>query len=137
MSESNDLRFELDQDRKDEIGALALCLNTFVHKLHDILMQNKSSAERVAEVTEEISLSAKGQAQGAGSQNDQASQVATAMQQMSATVMEVSENSNRAADAARKASETREKKERSLMKRWPRCVGSQPPSQPPPRRWKT
>src|SRR5437660_2939064 len=38
--------------------------------------------------------------------NDQASQVATAMQQMSATVIEVSENSNRAAEAARKASET-------------------------------
>jgi methyl-accepting chemotaxis protein len=106
MTESNDLRVELDQERKDEIGALGLCLNTFVHKLHDILTQIRSSAEQVAEVTEEISASAKGQAQGAESQNDRASQVATAMQQMSATVIEVSENSNRAAEAARKASET-------------------------------
>jgi len=106
MTESNDLRLEVDQDRKDEIGALGLCLNIFVSKMHDILIQIKQSAERVAEVTEDISTSAKGQAQGAESQNDQASQVATAMQQMSATVMEVSENSNRAAEAARKASET-------------------------------
>jgi len=106
MTESNDLSLEVDQNRTDEIGALGLCLNTFVQKLHDILIQIKNSAERVAAVTEEISASAKGQAQGAESQNDQASQVATAMQQMSATVMEVSENSNRAAEAARKASET-------------------------------
>jgi methyl-accepting chemotaxis protein len=106
MTESNDLRLELDQERNDEIGALGLCLNTFVHKLHEILTQIRRSAEQVAEVTEEISTSAKGQAQGAESQNDQASQVATAMQQMSATVIEVSENSNRAAEAARKASET-------------------------------
>src|SRR5438105_3925065 len=106
MTESNDLRLEVDQDRNDEIGALGLCLNIFVSKMHDILIQIKQSAERVAEVTEDISNSAKGQAQGAESQNDQASQVATAMQQMSATVMEVSENSNRAAEAARKASET-------------------------------
>src|SRR5437867_2885257 len=106
MTESNDLRLELDQERNDEIGALGLCLNTFVHKLHEILTQIRSSAEQVAEITEEISASAKGQAQGAESQNDQASQVATAMRQMSATVIEVSENSNRAAEAARKASET-------------------------------
>ncbi len=77
-----------------------------MHKLHEILTQIRRSAEQVAEVTEEISASAKGQAQGAESQNDQASQVATAMQQMSATVIEVSENSNRAAEAASKASET-------------------------------
>src|SRR5262249_40684201 len=106
MTESNDLSLEVDQNRTDEIGALGLCLNTFVQKLHNILIQIKNSAERVAAVTEEISASAKGQAQGAESQNDQALQVATAMQQMSATVMEVSENSNRAAEAARKASET-------------------------------
>jgi len=68
MTESNDLRLELDQERNDEIGALGLCLNTFVHKLHEILTQIRSSAEQVAEVTEEISASAKGQAQGAESQ---------------------------------------------------------------------
>jgi len=68
MTESNDLRLELDQERNDEIGALGLCLNTFVHKLHEILTQIRSSAEQVAEVTEEISASAKGQAQWAESQ---------------------------------------------------------------------
>jgi HAMP domain-containing protein len=54
MTESNDLRLEVDQHRKDEIGTLGLCLNTFVHNLHDILTQIRRSAERVAEVTEEI-----------------------------------------------------------------------------------
>ena len=39
MTESNDLRLELDQERNDEIGALGLCLNTFVHKLNEILAQ--------------------------------------------------------------------------------------------------
>ncbi len=121
MTETNDLRLEVDQDRNDEIGALGLCLNTFVNKMHGILIQIRESAERVAEVTEEISTSAKGQAQGVESQNDQASQVATAMQEMSATVMQVSENSNRAAEAARKASETARHGGKSLMTPWPRC----------------
>jgi methyl-accepting chemotaxis protein len=106
MAESNDLTAHVEEDRADEIGALGVCLNTFVKKLHDILAQIRNSSGQVAEVAEEISASAKAQAQGAERQNDQTAQVATAMQQMSATVLQVSENSTRAADAARKASET-------------------------------
>jgi methyl-accepting chemotaxis protein len=33
MTESNNLTSQVEQDRKDEIGALGLCLNTFVQKL--------------------------------------------------------------------------------------------------------
>ena len=135
MTETNDLRLELDQDRKDEIGSLGLCLNTFVQKLHDILTQIKSSAERVAEVTEEISTSARGQAQGAESQNDQASQVATAMQEMSATVMEVSENSDRAAEAARKASETARHGGKIVDETLAKMRGIAAPLRPVQRRW--
>jgi methyl-accepting chemotaxis protein len=46
------------------------------------------------------------QAQGADTQRDQTAQVATAMQEMSSTVLQVSENSGKAAEASRKAAET-------------------------------
>ena len=64
------------------------------------------TAEHVASASEEISSSAAQQAQGAETQKDQTTQVATAMQEMSSTVAMVSENSNRAAGASRNAAET-------------------------------
>ena len=106
MAEANDLTARADEDREDEIGDLARCLNSFVEKVHDTLVQIAGTAENVASASEEISSSAAKQSSGVDVQKDQTSQVATAMQEMSSTVMQVSENSNKAADAARQASDT-------------------------------
>jgi len=57
----------------------------------------------VASASEELSSSATLQAQGADTQKDQTTQVATAMQEMAATVHEVCENSQKAADASHNA----------------------------------
>lgn len=106
MEANNDLTTRVDEERQDEIGDLGKCVNTFIVKLHDILAQVARTAEEVARASEEISSSAARQAQGVETQKDQTTQVATAMQQMSSTVLQVSENSNKAAQAAQETAET-------------------------------
>lgn len=106
MAEQNDLTAHADEAREDEIGVLSKCLNLFVQKLHDIMVQIARTADQVASASERMSSSASKQSQGAQVQKDQTAQVATAMQQMSSTVLQVSENSNKASEAARQAAET-------------------------------
>ncbi|MGA8272353.1 MAG: methyl-accepting chemotaxis protein, partial [Candidatus Sulfotelmatobacter sp.] len=55
MAEANDLTARVDQDRKDEIGELGRCLNSFVEKVHDILTQIAQSAQSVAGSSETLS----------------------------------------------------------------------------------
>jgi methyl-accepting chemotaxis protein len=106
MEEGNDLSSRVDESRQDEIGDLGKCVNLFIAKLHDILIQVAATAEHVASASEEISSSASQQAQSAETQKDQTTQVSTAMQEMSSTVMQVSENSGKAAEASQRAAET-------------------------------
>lgn len=87
----------------DELGKAALALNHMKNNLREIIQTIAGTAEHVASASEEISSSAQQSVQGAETQKDQAVQVATAMQEMSATVMQVSDNSQRAAEAARSA----------------------------------
>jgi methyl-accepting chemotaxis protein len=91
---------------RDEIGNAILALNGLKRNLQKIMQSISDTAERVAGTSEELSSSASLQAQGAESQNNQTTQVATAMQEMSSTVLQVSENSNKAAEASRQAAET-------------------------------
>ncbi len=103
---ANDLTWRVDEDRKDEIGELGKWLNMFIQKVHDIVAQIAGTAEHVASATDQISSGASQQAQGAAAQKEQALLVGKAMQEMSSTVLQVSEHSARAAGAARNASET-------------------------------
>jgi methyl-accepting chemotaxis protein len=73
--------------------------------LREIVHSIAGTAEHVASASEEILSAATRQSQGAEAQKDQATQVATAMQEMSATVCQVSGNSNNAAEASRRAAE--------------------------------
>jgi methyl-accepting chemotaxis protein len=88
------------------LGELAKWFNTFLEKIHLIISEVAGAAGQVAAASEQLSSSATLQAQGADTQKDQTTNVATAMQQMSSTVQQVSENCIRAADASRKAAET-------------------------------
>jgi methyl-accepting chemotaxis protein len=63
-------------------------------------------AEHVASATELLSASADEQAQGAQKQRNQTSAVATAMEEMTATVMEVARNASATSDAADQARES-------------------------------
>ena len=104
---ANDLAVDdLAVAAKDEIGETVTALNQMKNNLREIVRAIASTAEHVASASEELSSSASQQAHGAETQNSQTTQVATAMQEMSATVLQVSDNSNKAAEASRRAAET-------------------------------
>jgi methyl-accepting chemotaxis protein len=68
--------------------------------------QISTLAEHVASATELLSAAADEQAQGAQKQRNQTSSVATAMEEMTATVIEVARNASATSDAAAKAQES-------------------------------
>ena len=96
----------VDIDSEDELGDIAAAIGQMETSLRSTLDAILASTERLASASEEISASANEQASGADMQRNQTGQVATAMQEMSATVLEISGNSSKAAEAARKASDT-------------------------------
>ncbi|MFZ3214205.1 MAG: methyl-accepting chemotaxis protein [Terriglobales bacterium] len=100
-----DLTQRVEITSRDELAELAKWFNRFIDKLQEILGQVSNNTQSLATASEEISASARDQAKGAELQKDQTTQVATAMQQMAATVHEVSENSSKAAAASQKAAE--------------------------------
>src|SRR5258708_19139317 len=83
---------DIQVDSDDEIGQASLALNTMKNNLRDVIQTIASTAERVASASEEISAAANEQSQSAKAQKNQTSQVAVAMQEMSATVRQVSAN---------------------------------------------
>ena len=103
---AGDLRHTVSVDANDEIGAMSLALNQAVLEMTGTIQSISETAFRVASASEELSSSASQLALNADNQKNQTSQVATALQQMSATVLLVSDNSAKAAEASRKAAET-------------------------------
>ena len=97
---------DLSIDSQDEIGHAGAALNLMKNNLRDLVRKIAATAERVAEASEQISETATRQAHASEVQRDQSAQAATAMQEMSATVLQVSDHSNRAAEASRHAAET-------------------------------
>jgi methyl-accepting chemotaxis protein len=97
---------DLEVRSQDELGDLAAAVNKMSANLKRVILEISKNALQVASASEELSASATLQALGAGTQKDEATQVATAMQEMSATVQHVSENCSRAAEASRRATET-------------------------------
>jgi methyl-accepting chemotaxis protein len=93
---ANNLAIEdMEISSQDEIGKAGQALNRMKNNLREVIQSIAGTAEHVATL----------QAQGAETQKDQTTQVATGMQEMAATVQQVSENSGKAADASRQAAE--------------------------------
>jgi methyl-accepting chemotaxis protein len=97
---------ELQVLSEDEIGDLVRAVNKMQASLSGIVQQVATSAEHLASASEEISASAIQQSDGVNQQKGQTEQMATAMHEMSVTVHEISDNSNAAAQASSKATES-------------------------------
>jgi methyl-accepting chemotaxis protein len=96
---------DLAVDSEDEIGEATAALNTMKNNLRQTMHSIASTVESVAAASEEIAATAAEQSQAAETQRNQVLQIATAMHEMTSTVVEVSGNSNRAADVARQSAE--------------------------------
>jgi methyl-accepting chemotaxis protein len=106
IADNNLSMADMKVDSEDDIGKADAGLNRMKNNLREIILSIAGTASHMASASEEISSSATQQAQSAETQKDQTVQVATAMQEMSSTVISVSDSCNKAADAARQAAET-------------------------------
>lgn len=100
-----DLTKRIEINTNDEVAELGKWFNTFMDKLQGMVIEVARNTNQIALATEAVSASSKQQAKSADAQSGQTNQVATAMQEMSITVAQISESSNVAADASRRAAE--------------------------------
>jgi methyl-accepting chemotaxis protein len=100
-----DLTKRLEVSSNDELGELAKWFNSFLDKMHNVVSEVAQNADLVARAGDDISQNARQSAERAHVQSDRTCRVATAMLEMSATVQQVSDNSQTAATSARKAAQ--------------------------------
>lgn len=99
-----DLTKRLRIERGDEIGVLAHWFDTFVDKLHGVIKEVAGVTREVASASTQIAASAEEMAAGLTKQEQQTARVAAAVEEMNATVMEVTKKSIGASDAAKESS---------------------------------
>ncbi len=96
---------DLDIRSHDEMGMLGEALNRMKRNLNMMIGRVKKTSEHVASASGRVSATSVQIVQGADAQSAQSNQVATAMEEMSATVIEVARNSQSAAESADSARE--------------------------------
>ncbi len=104
-----DLSKRIDISSRDEIGDLAKMFNTFVEKLHDLILQVAKASEQIGVSVDGISTTVSGVASGAEQQSNQATVVAVAAEEMSATIVQTSSNTS---DAVRLSEQAKQATER-------------------------
>ncbi|MDH4228412.1 MAG: methyl-accepting chemotaxis protein [Nitrospirota bacterium] len=98
-----DLTSRVHHNTTDELGDLTRNFNELLDKLESIIYQVSVTSADISHSTETIAVKNTQMSEGAQNQSSQALKIAAAMEQMNATVSEVSKNSAVAADSAREA----------------------------------
>jgi methyl-accepting chemotaxis protein len=101
-----DLAARVDYRNKDELGRIANAFNRMAQRFHDAINQVKDSVTQLAAASEETSTVTAQTTTGINQQLNETSQVATAINEMNATVQEVAKNAVVAAEAAKEADAT-------------------------------
>ncbi len=102
-SGEGDLTRRLQASGRDEIGQLVSSFNTFVAKMQDIIGDVAGAIAQLASASEEMSAISTESRRSVELELSETEQVAAAMNQMTATVHEVSRNAAAAAEGARNA----------------------------------
>jgi methyl-accepting chemotaxis protein len=97
------LTTRLDESSKDELGQIATSLNQFLQRLHGLITDIRENSSSIAMNAEKSAYSAEQSTTGMISQQEQLSQVATAVNEMSASALEVSSNAVQTAEATEAA----------------------------------
>ena len=105
-TDENDLRLRIPVKVNDEIGATGNAFNIMLEKFQKILLQVNGATIQIASSTTQMSVVSSQTNQGIQVQQSQTEQLATAMNEMVATVQEVARHTDRASKAATKARDT-------------------------------
>ncbi|MEO5342800.1 MAG: methyl-accepting chemotaxis protein [Gammaproteobacteria bacterium SHHR-1] len=100
-----DLLKKIEINRQDELGEMLQALKMMQARLRTVIGRLSESANEVAGAADDLALSADGVVRFMGQQSSETEQVATAMNQMTATVNEVSNSVVATADAAHNANQ--------------------------------
>jgi methyl-accepting chemotaxis protein len=95
-----DLTKRINSRRGDELGTLGRGIDTFVGKLHGVIVEVSGATRQVASASTEIAASAEEMAAGLQRQESQTSQVSAAITEMTSSVVEVARQGTDAAAAA-------------------------------------
>jgi methyl-accepting chemotaxis protein len=101
-----DLTVSVEESGTDEIGRLAVALNTSVAAMRDVLVSVAQGAETLSAATTEMSARSIQTAGNANTQSSKTNQIAAAAQEMTATIGEISHNAESAAGSSRVSAET-------------------------------
>jgi methyl-accepting chemotaxis protein len=106
---NGDLNVRVNNSSQDEIGQLSTAFNAMALQFHDIIVKLIGSTSKLAASADHMATITHQTSMGVRSQQSDTDSVATAMNEMSATVQEVAKNasdaSNYAGDANNQASE--------------------------------
>ncbi len=103
--EDGNLSILMDESRKDEFGILASHFNMATAKLSKFISQLKSKIHTLNENSREVSNTASQIDLNAQEQSSQTTVAAAAMEELSASFMDVSQNATNAATSAKEATE--------------------------------
>ncbi len=100
-----DLTMRLDEDGKDEVAMLAVAFNRFSEKVRQTVSQVAGSTAQLAAAAEELDVITRETTEGVMQQQNETEQVATAMNEMTATVQEVARHAGEASSLAQSAND--------------------------------
>jgi len=101
----SDLSIRTNVDSTDEIGHMSQALNQMLDKFEDLVQTVKSSSSRLAVASDQVSTVCRESQENIQRQGAEVDMVATAMDELVATVQEVSRNAESAAGAASQATD--------------------------------
>ena len=91
---AGDLTVRITIDSHDEIGQLAACINTVIQRLHDLVVEIKSSSLQLLSTTTELAATSKEQEATLANFGASSSQIAAAVKEISATGQELTGTMN-------------------------------------------
>jgi methyl-accepting chemotaxis protein len=103
VEENNDLTIRSNINSKDELGDMSRAFNGMLEKFEALIQQVSSSSVQLATASEEVSAVAQESARNVEQQRMETDMVATAINEMTATVHEVAQNAQNASGAAASA----------------------------------
>ena len=127
---AGDLTEQVQVDREDEIGQLAVAFNTMVLQLKELIKHVTVNAEQVAASSEELTANSEQSAQatnqialsitdvaaGATAQMEAANDTSAVVEQMSAGIQQIAANANQLADQSAQAAENAKNGDKEVEK---------------------